>query len=82
MTMDIDQPIRPETQRMLWMLAMCDVRFSTFCDLKPANQLALAAVFGLDVDGVAIALEQLTIAFRAKVEQLKQLSEAHLRNAH
>ena len=80
--MDIDQQVRPETQRLLWLLAMCDMRFSTFCDLEPAYRLSLAAVFGLDVDGLAIGLEQLTIAFRAKVAQLKQISEAQLRNAN
>ena len=37
---------------------------------------------GLDAGGLAIALEQVTMAYRAKLEQLKRIDEAQRRGAN
>jgi len=79
--MDADQPILRQTQLLLWMLCLTDLNYSTYCALEPPKQLALAAAYGLDAGGLAIALEQVTMAYRAKLEQLKRIDEAQRRGA-
>jgi hypothetical protein len=78
MPMSAEEPIRRETQLFAWMILLSGLSYPAYCDLAPERQLA----YGLDPGGPAIALEQVTTAYRAKLEQLKQIDEAQRRGAN
>jgi len=80
--MNADDPILRPTQVFVWMLCLSDTTFTAYCDLAPAEQLALAASYGLDREGLAVALEQVTVAYRARLEQLRETYQARRRGSH
>ena len=80
--MNADDPIKRETQLFAWMLLLNDLTFTAYTELAPERQVAIAHVHGLNAEGLAIALEQVTTVIRARLDQFKRVEEDQRRGAH